>query len=300
MHADQLAARGVDFTWRDARAKSVKILLEYRAKDGQWHGVDLGSGFLISPDGLFITAYHVMKFCLEKHRDAGALSVGVDCSTGSSAIRYKAVNADREFEIEIISHLNELDSTSGKDRHTPDEIIKQKDFVIGKLKHAPKVLFDYWRLRDFDENLIDPAQAHADFQLVPLMPPKRVFIIGFPKDRQLTISEGFLNLTEKNRRGYFAANYRVYSENYLERQGVATDTKWGMAVRNHMSGGPVVDAEGFVIGVVVNGDRDTAGVLSIENVLTTFFSRTAQSNGHPAISLSPTQTPLYLRTSSLK
>jgi hypothetical protein len=105
--------------------------------------LDLGSGFLISPDGMFITACHVMKSCLANDRETSPLSVGVDCSGGSKAIRYKAVNADREFDIEIISHLNELDSTSGKDHHTPDEIIKQKNFVIGRLKHGAQDSFDY-------------------------------------------------------------------------------------------------------------------------------------------------------------
>ena len=95
------------------------------------------------------------------------------------------------------------------------------------------------------------------------------------------ISEGFLNLTEKNRRGYFAANYKVYTAAYLESQGVAADIQWGMNVENHMSGGPVVDSSGYVVGLVVNGNRETAGVLSIENVLTTFFSRAADRTDIP-------------------
>jgi S1-C subfamily serine protease len=66
-------------------------------------------------------------------------------------------------------------------------------------------------------------------------------------------------------------------------------------VVNHMSGGPVVDAAGNVIGIVVNGNRNTAGVLSIENVLSTFFSKVGKSNVQPAVILNPTETPLYLR-----
>jgi len=109
------------------------------------------------------------------------------------------------------------------------------------------------------------------------------------------ISEGFLNLTEKNRRGYFAANYKVYTAAYLESQGVAADIQWGMNVENHMSGGPVVDSSGYVVGLVVNGNRETAGVVSIENVLATFFSRAGGSTEYPALLLRPTKTPLYLR-----
>jgi hypothetical protein len=68
-----------------------------------------------------------------------------------------------------------------------------------------------------------------------------------------------------------------------------------MSVQNHMSGGPVVDSSGYLVGIVVNGNDQTAGVLSIENVLSTFFSRSGKADDRPAVVLSPTQTPLYLR-----
>jgi hypothetical protein len=68
-----------------------------------------------------------------------------------------------------------------------------------------------------------------------------------------------------------------------------------MNVENHMSGGPVIDSAGHIVGLVVNGNRETAGVVSIENVLTTFFSRAGGSKEYPALLLSPTKTPLYLR-----
>jgi S1-C subfamily serine protease len=293
--ADDLAKQRVDFTWSEVRSKSIEIFVEYRSANADWRRITLGSGFLISSDGLFVTAYHVMKFCLENEKGENGLSVNVDCSTAHDGMKYVAVNGDREFEIQVISHLNEADSTSGKDIHTPDEIIKHRDFIIGKLKANEGHPFTYWQLRDFDENLINVGAARADFQLTPLMPPKRVFIVGFPKNRDFVISEGYLNLTEKNRRGYFAANYGVYTSNYLESQGFALDTRWGMGVENHMSGGPVVDASGNIIGLVVNGNRDTAGILSIENVLANFFSRVGKAKERPAVILNPTETPLYLR-----
>jgi hypothetical protein len=127
------------------------------------------------------------------------------------------------------------------------------------------------------------------------LPPKRVFIVGYPTDRDFVISEGFLNLTEKNSRGYFAADYKVYTPAYLESQGISLDTKWGIRVENHMSGGAVVDASGYLVGLVVNGNHQTAGILSIENVLETFFSRTAKSGASPSVVLRPTETPLYLK-----
>jgi S1-C subfamily serine protease len=291
--AEELAARDVDFTWSEAKTKSLKIVVEHRSESGGWQQLNIGSGFLISPDGLFITAYHVMKFCLETHKETDGLAVNVDCSDGRDGIRYRALNGDREFEIQVVSHLNEADSTNGKDKHTPDEIIKQRDFVVGKLKGANGGAFPYWKLRDFDA--IDLSTPRADFQLMPLLPPKKVFITGFPKNSDFVISEGFLNLTEKNRRGYFAADYKVYTATYLQSLGVAADTRWGMGVRNHMSGGPVVDSAGFVVGVVVNGNRNTAGILSIENVLSTFFSRAGGTEEHPAVVLNPAKTPLYLK-----
>jgi hypothetical protein len=289
------ASKDVGFTWTSARSRSLKIVLEYRNNDSSWRRVNLGSGFLLSPDGLFVTAYHVMKHCLEAQREISGLAVSIDCSSARPNLRYVAVNGADEFPIEIISHLKEADSTNGKARQTPDEIIKQRDFVIGKLKTDGSRTFSFWRVKDFDPSSFDVSQANADFNLTPLLPPKRVFIAGFPNDHDFVISEGFLNLTEKNRRGYFAADMKVYTTPYLESQGVAADTKWGMRVENHMSGGAVVDSSGYVIGLVVNGNETTAGVLSIENILSTFFSRTGSSGARPAVLLNPTDTPLFLK-----
>jgi hypothetical protein len=294
--AEQLSSfKDLTFNWPTAKSKSLKILLEYRDSADNWHRVSLGSGFVVSADGLFVTAYHVMKYCLQAQRDTSGLGVRVDCSTAHPRLRYIAINDGQEFEIQIVSYLNEADSTKGKESHAPDEIIKQRDFVIGKLKTDRSNPFSYWNLRDFDEGSIDVNNPRAEFQLTPLMPPRRVFIVGFPNDHDFVISEGFLNLTERKRRGYFAADLNVYTTAYLESQGVAIDTKWGLRVENHMSGGVVVDASGFVIGLVVNGNRNTAGVLSIENVLSTFFSRENFTGASPSILLQPTETPLYLR-----
>lgn len=289
------ASRNVDFSWINARSRSLKILLEYRDPAGAWRRVNLGSGFLLSSDGLFVTAYHVMKYCLAAQRETSGLSVKVDCSSARPGLRYIAVNEEKEFPIEIVSHLNEADSTSGKEKHTPEEIIKQRDFVIGKLKTDASTTFAFWRLNDFDQKTIDASDPGADFNLTPLMPPKRVFITGFPNDHDFVMSEGFLNLTEKNRRGYFAVDMKVYSTPYLESQGVAPDTQWGMRIENHMSGGAVVDSSGHVVGLVVNGNHNTAGILSIENILSTFFSRAGNPGARPAVLLNPTDTPLFLK-----
>jgi hypothetical protein len=121
-----------------------------------------------------------------------------------------------------------------------------------------------------------------------------VFIAGFPNDHDFVISEGFLNLTEKHNRGYFAADLKVYSLPYLHSQGVDANTKWGMRVDNHMSGGAVVDSSGYVVGLVVNGNDNTAGILSIENILATFFSRTSVTGESPAVTLDAA-TPLFLK-----
>lgn len=289
------SSEGVAFTWTEARSRSVKILLEYRDPVHVWRRVNLGSGFLLSPDGLFVTAYHVMKFCLAAQRHTSGLSVKLDCASARPGVRYIAQNEDREYEIEITSYLREADSTNGKGKHTPDQIIKQRDFVIAKLKTRGDEKFSYWRLRDFDQKRIDTANPAAEFNLTPLMPPKRVFIAGFPNNHDFVISEGFLNLTERNNRGYFAADLNVYSVPYLKSQGVDADTRWGMRVDNHMSGGAVVDAAGYVVGLVVNGNHNTAGILSIENILSTFFSRGSRYGARPAVILNPTNTPLFLK-----
>ncbi|MGH7796537.1 MAG: S1 family peptidase [Candidatus Binatia bacterium] len=292
------ASKNVAFTWTHARSRSLKILLEYRDADNTWRRLNLGSGFLLSPDGLFVSAYHVMKYCLEAQRETSGLSVKIDCSTARPNLRYIAQNGDREFEIEITSYLKETDSTNGKGNNTPDEIIKHRDFVIAKLKTDSADRFSYWRLQDFDQKRVDPSNPKADFSLSPLMPPKRVFIAGFPNDHDFVISEGFLNLTEEYNRGYFAADLKVYSTPYLKSLGVDANTQWGMRVDNHMSGGAVVDSSGYVVGLVVNGNHNTAGILSIENILATFFTRAGVSGARPAVVLNPTETPLFLKRES--
>ena len=292
---DQLSAEGVKFTWEEVESKSLKITLEYEDGEGNWKRTNLGSGFLISPDGLFVTAYHVMKYCLLGQSEVNRFFDKVDCSTAHPRVRYKALNGDREFEIQVLSHLTEQDSTSGKSVHTPDEIIKQRDFVIGKLKTEPGTRFSYWELPDFEQGMISLSNPRAEFELKPLLPPKRVFIAGYPRDRDLEIAYGFLNLKDENHRGYFAANYRLYAPAYLEKQGISPDTQWGMRVENQMSGGAVVDATGSLVGVIVNGSRNSAGILSIENIIENFFSRVGKLGASPAIILTPTATPLYLR-----
>ena len=288
------ASKDVAFSWSHASSRSVKILLELRDQDNEWRRVNLGSGFLLSPDGLFVTAYHVMKLCLEAQRQTSGLDVNIDCSSSRPGVRYVAVNEEKEFPIEIISHLKEADSTNGKTKHTPDEIIKQRDFVIGRLKTDGAVTFPFWRLKDFDQASADFRNPRADFSLAPMMPPKRVFIAGFPGNN-FVMSEGFLNLTEEHRRGYFAADLKVYSAAYLQSHNVAADTQWGMRIENHMSGGAAIDAAGYVVGMVVNGNRNTAGILSIENILATFFSRQGAGEARPALLLNPTNTPLFLK-----
>jgi Trypsin-like peptidase domain len=295
----QLSAEGVKFTWSEVEAKSLKLLLEYHDGEGNLKQANMGSGFLISPDGLFVTAYHVVQYCLLNQKRLSRFSESTDCSTAHPRVRYKAHNKNREFDIEIISHLREEDSTNGKSFHTPDEIIKQRDFVIGKLKAQSGTRFAHWQLPDFQQGIISLSHPRADFELQPLLPPKRVFIAGYPQGRDLEIAYGFLNLKDENHRGYFAADYKLYAPAYLEREGISPDTRWGMRVENHMSGGAVVDAAGGLVGVVVNGNRNTAGILSIENILETFFSRNGKAGAPPSIILTPTETPLYLRETSL-
>ena len=293
--ADQLSAEGVNFTWSEAESKSLKIVLDFQDDQGNWQRANLGSGFLISPEGLFVTAYHVMKYCLVGQREVNRFAESVDCSTAHPRVRYSALNGNREFQVEILSHLSEADSTNGKNVHTPDEIIKQRDFVIGKLRTEADTRFSYWQLPDFKPDIISLQNPKADFELQPLLPPKRVFVAGYPRDRDLVIAFGFLNLRDENHRGYFAADYKLYAPGYLKKEGISPDTVWGMRVENHMSGGAVLDTTGSLVGIVVNGSKNTAAVLSIENVMENFFSRTGRLGASPAVILAPTATPLYLR-----
>jgi hypothetical protein len=98
-----------------------------------------------------------MKFCLADVRSASGLAGSVDCSNSNKHVRYRAYNGEHAFDIEVVSHLSETDSTSGKHTHTPDEIIKQRDFLIAKLRGASDRLFSHWQLRDYEQSLLPPA-----------------------------------------------------------------------------------------------------------------------------------------------
>src|SRR5207237_10509375 len=152
--AAQVSVEGAAFSWEESKPKSPQVLVEYR--DGeQWKEASLGSGSLSSPDGLFVTAYHVMKYCLERQKEVSRFSDSVNCSTEHPVLRYKARIGDREFEIELISHLGERDSTEGKEIQTPDETLKHRDFVVAKLKAKPDERFSIWQLRDVNEGTIN-------------------------------------------------------------------------------------------------------------------------------------------------
>ncbi|HEY7166051.1 MAG TPA: serine protease [Candidatus Binatia bacterium] len=294
---EQLATQGAAFTWEEARAKTVRVLLESKKADGATVRAPLGSGFLISADGLFVTAYHVMQYCLESERRESGFASSVECSTTLPGVSYKAQVGEQIYDIEVLSFGKKKESVNGKNSQTPDETIKHKDFVIAKIKAEKNPRFAYWKLADFSPGAINLANAQADFELQPLRPPKRVFIAGYP-ERGFVITQGFLNLTEDHRRGYFATDLELYSPGYLKSHGISPDTKWGIRVENHMSGGPVIDSAGYVVGIVVSGANLTTGVLSIENVLETFFSRTEPANGREGVLLDPTQTPLYLKSTT--
>jgi S1-C subfamily serine protease len=292
-----LTAEGANFSWEQAESKSLRILVEYKNALGEWKATELGSGFLISGDGYFVTAYHVMKYCLQNKKAAAGFGEPVPCSAQHPKIRYKALNDDQLFDIDIISHLREQDSVDNKATQSPDETMKQRDFVIGRLRTA-KMNFSHWPIRHFSEGLIDLARPSAEFEFEPLYPPKKVFVIGYPGNREFAITAGYLNLKASNLRGYFAADIEVYSPGYLRDVGISPDTKWGIRVENHMSGGAVVDADGFVVGLVVNGHANTTGVLSIENVLENFTSRSNRVGDQRAVILVPTKIPLYLKKQS--
>jgi Trypsin-like peptidase domain len=294
---DHLMAEGANFSWEEAEAKSLRILVELKDSNGEWTSYELGSGFLIASEGFFVTAYHVMKYCLQDKKAAASFADALSCSRQQPQLRYKALNRGQVFEIDIISHLREQDSVDGKARQSPDDTIKRRDFVIGKLKTS-RTDFSHWQIRDFREGIIDLKRPAAEFELEPLYPPMKVFAIGYPGKREFAITAGYLNLKESHRRGYFAADIEVYSHGYLENVGISPATRWGIRVENHMSGGAVVDADGFVVGLIVNGHANTTGVLSIENVLENFTSRSETFGGERAVILVPTKVPLYLRKES--
>lgn len=292
--AKQLIAAGAGFTWEDAQSRSVKLVVQRRDQNSAVRS-SIGSGFLISPDGLFVTAYHVMKYCLGNQQLQAGFSVALDCSKEHPAIEYRALSGGREFEVEIVSYLSRADSIKG-DVQTPEETIGLKDFVIARLKTPSGVRFPYWRLSDFKNPSRGDPNSRTHLQLKPLVPPKKVFVAGYAAGPEFSLAEGFLNITEDQHRAYFAWNRDIYEDpRILQSFGIPAETRWGIAVANYMSGGAVIEASGDVLGLVVNQGGGSAGVLSMENLLATFFSRTAKPGTEPVILLRPSETPLYLR-----
>ena len=131
---DQLTAEGAGFSWEEAKSRTIKIFIEGHDRENNLSRADIGSGFLISPDGLFVTAYHVMKYCLASEKGESGFAKKIDCATVDPRVRYKAQLGDRFYDIEMLSFGKAQESSNGKRTQTPDETIKQRDFVVGKLK----------------------------------------------------------------------------------------------------------------------------------------------------------------------
>ncbi|HEY7221399.1 MAG TPA: serine protease [Candidatus Binatia bacterium] len=293
--AKEFLAEGAGFSWEDARARSIKILVQSR--DPTAHGArsSIGSGFLISPDGLFVTAYHVMKYCLGNNQASAGFSVALDCSKEHPKIEYRAENNGQEYEIEIVSYLRLADSIKG-DVQTLEETVGLKDFVIARLKATTAAQFAYWPLNDFTKPVRSETDGKSLPEFKPLLPPKKVFVAGYAAGPDFALTQGFLNLVEEKRRAYLAWNRDIYDNPEIRQAyGISAGTRWGIPIANFMSGGPVIDAAGNVLGVVVNQGAGSAGILSTENVLETFFSPTPTPGAPPAVILHPTRTPLYLK-----
>jgi len=292
--AKQFIAEGAAFSWEDARARSIKIIVQRRDQGSRMRS-SIGSGFIISPDGLFVTAYHVMKYCLGNNQATAGFSVALDCSKEHAKIEYRAQNNGKEYEIEVVSYLRREDSIKSEVQ-TLEETVELKDFVIARLKAPAGARFAFWPLNDFPTLVRSEKDAKSFLQFKPLLPPKKVFVAGYAAGPDFDLAHGFLNLVEEKHRAYLAWNRDIYDNPEIRRAyGISTDVNWGINVANFMSGGPVIDASGKVLGLIVNQHAGTAGILSIENFLETFFSRTADPGTPPTVLLKPSETPLYLK-----
>src|SRR6185369_9415367 len=186
--ATQLRAEGAAFSWEEARERSVKIVVQRRGDEAGTRS-SIGSGFLISSDGLFVTAYHVMKYCLGNNQGAAGFSVAVDCSKEHPKVEYRAQNNGQEYEIEIISYLKLQDSVKAEVQ-TPDETMKLKDFVIGRLKAPAGAGFPYWQLNEFNRQRSGDRVASTRIELRPLVPPKKVFVAGYSAGPEFSLTQG--------------------------------------------------------------------------------------------------------------
>lgn len=295
--ATQLLAEGAGFSWEDARARSIRIIVQRRDQNSGVRS-SIGSGFLISPDGLFVTAYHVMQYCLGNNQASAGFSVALDCSKEHPKIEYRAQNNGKEYEIEIISYLRLADSVKA-DVQTLEETVGLKDFVIARLKAPADAQFSYWPLNDFNKPARSKTDGKSLVELKPLLPPKKVFVAGYAAGPDFALTQGFLNLVDEKRRAYLAWNRDIYDNPEIRQAyGISAGTRWGIPIANFMSGGPVIDAAGTVLGVVVNRGAGSAGIMSTENVLDTFFSPMPTPGVPPAVILKPSQTPLYLKARS--
>lgn len=205
-----------------------------------WSGgrTALGSGFFISSDGLIVTAYHLIR-----DADAAGINVAPAISeqVGENCEELGVTNAARLL---ALSHKG-VNNTDGS--RSPTCLLAydaSADLAV--------ITYGAYLSRNLPHLELIPEGSHPAVG-------ERVYAIGNPHGHQNTLSEGLISGIRQRSRSVFYG------------QDVVTLLQTTAAISGGSSGGPLLDKEGRVVGVVTSteqGGQNINFAVSAENIRT--------------------------------
>lgn len=259
---------GSEIKWKDLEQMVLKITTKV-------DGIEVnGTGFLISPDGYFLTTLHGLEAALQDRLNQQ------DLSTPIEAKGYEAKIGSDTYHFSIVSHPNYKDVSQDQ---AVLASIKSRDFVVAKLElPAEKKLpfFDLSKKNGLGHSS-DLAESETEAKLGKFNQIPLTFIPGFPalekSNGSFQIGVGFMTYFETGHRGFLMGPL----EGAFDLQSTKSESelplyerlKKGPHLVGGSSGSPVINREGTLLGLLRSAGETTASVVSINSVLSTLFQQ---------------------------
>lgn len=179
-----------------------------------------GSGFFVHPDGYVLTNWHVVADQVEGY----------------------LWGEDREINAKVLDLVVVVDSGESREREVPAKIVardRQRDLALLKVAYRPTAFIDLNTVRDV--TLGDTVWV-GGFPFGDLLSKERKSVTVQRVNPAVTVTSGTVTSLRRDRNGHVAM--------------VQTDA----AVNPGNSGGPMIDTDGNLVGVVFAGIRAGEGL----------------------------------------